>query len=358
MGKGFFERLVKILTILIALLVFGVIVLIHEFGHYIVAKKSGVKVEEFAIGMGPKLISKQYGETIYSIRLLPMGGFCKMLGEDSASEDKRSFTNKSVGTRIAVIAAGPFMNLLLAFSIIVWIVASNGYITTTIDTVLSDTPAEKSGLKAGDRIISLDRQRINLRQEVSLILNQTKDNPIELVVFRNGENITKVITPIIEQNSQQGFLGISFEFKKSGEANFFEVIGQSFWQVVFLVKQVVLGFIQIVSGQVSRDQIAGPVGVIQIIGESYEAGLKTSIYIAIQNVLYFAAIISANLGVMNLLPIPALDGGRLIFLIVEALRGKPMAVEKEGIIHFIGFTLLMVLMVFVLYNDVARIIAN
>lgn len=346
------------MTILIALIVFGAIVLVHEFGHYIVAKKSGVKVEEFAIGMGPKLISKQYGETLYSIRLLPMGGFCKMLGEDSASEDKRSFTNKSVGTRIAVIFAGSFMNLVLAFSIIAWLVGSNGYITTIIDHVLPDTPAANSGFQPGDKIISLDGQKIHIRQEISLILSQTRDNPIEIVASRNGEKITKVITPVIDENTNQGFLGISFEARDQGEASLFEILGQSFWQVIFLVKQVIIGFIQIVTGQVSRDQIAGPVGVIQIIGESYESGLKTSFYIAIQNVLYFAAIISANLGVMNLLPVPALDGGRLVFLIIEALRGKPIAVEKEGIIHFIGFALLMVLMVFVLYNDVIRIIAH
>ncbi|MBM7685167.1 MAG: regulator of sigma protease [Epulopiscium sp.] len=358
MGKRIYERAVSFLTILIALLVFGIIVLVHEFGHYAVAKKSGVKVEEFAIGMGPKLISKQYGETLYSIRILPMGGFCKMLGEDSASEDKRSFTNKSVGTRIAVIFAGPFMNLVLAFVIIAWFVGSNGYITTRIDHVLPDTPAASIGLQPGDKIISLDGQRIHIRQEISLILSQVKDHPIEIIASRDGEKITKVITPVIDEKTNQGFLGISFESKEQGEATILEILGQSLWQVVFLVKQVVLGFIQIITGQVSRQQIAGPVGVIQIIGESYESGLKTSFYIAIQNVLYFAAIISANLGVMNLLPIPALDGGRLVFLIIEGLRGKPIAVEKEGMIHFIGFALLMVLMVFVLYNDVVRIITH
>lgn len=346
------------LTIFIALLVFGIIVLIHEFGHYIVAKKSGIKVEEFAIGMGPKIMSKQYGETLYSIRVLPLGGFCKMLGEDEDSKDHRAFTNKSVGIRIAVIFAGPLMNLLLAFTIIAWIVGSNGYVTTSINDVIPDTPAEMSGLQIGDRIISLDGQKIHIRQEISLILSQIKNKSVEVVVLRNGERVSKLITPAIDQNTKQGFLGISFDVNEVGEANFFEIVEQSFWEVIFVVKQVVIGFIQIVTGQVSRDQIAGPVGVIQMIGETYESGLKTSFFLAIQSVIYFAAIISANLGVMNLLPIPALDGGRLVFLIIEAFRGKPMSVEKEGMVHFIGFALLMVFMVFVLYNDIARIITH
>lgn len=344
----------KVLTILIALLVFGVIVLIHEFGHYIVAKKSGIKVEEFAIGMGPKLMSKQYGETVYSIRALPLGGFCKMLGEDAESEDNRAFTNKSVGTRMAVIGAGPFMNLLLAFIIILWFIISGGYATTNVIQVYPDTPAEEADFKQGDKVLSIDGDKINIKQEISYILSETKDRPVEVVILRDGNKITKDIKPMLDSETKQWILGLGFEAKK-GTENILESITQSFWNVIFLVKLVIVGFFKIITGQIDKSQIAGPVGVIQMIGQSYEVGLKTSIIMAIQNVMYLAALISANLGVMNLLPIPALDGGRLVFLIVEGLRGKPIDVEKEGFIHFVGFVLLMALMVFILYNDLSRI---
>lgn len=342
------------MTILIALLVFGVLVLIHEFGHYIVAKKSGIKVEEFAIGMGPKLISKQYGETVYSIRALPLGGFCKMLGEDAASEDKRAFANKSIGIRMAVIGAGPIMNLLLAFIIILCFIISDGFATTIVNQVYPDTPAENSGFRQGDKVLSIDGDKINIKQEIPYILNETKDRPIEVVILRDDAKITKEIKPMLDKDTNQWILGLGFE-AKDGRKNILESITQSFWNVLFLVKLVVVGFFKIITGQVDKSQIAGPVGVIQMIGQSYEVGLKTSIIMAIQNVMYLAALISANLGVMNLLPIPALDGGRLVFLIIEGLRGKPIDVDKEGFIHFVGFVLLMALMVFILYNDLSRI---
>ncbi|WP_058485190.1 RIP metalloprotease RseP [Defluviitalea phaphyphila] len=344
------------MNILIALLVFGIIVLIHEFGHYIVAKKSGIKVEEFAIGMGPKLISKQYGETLYSIRIFPIGGFCKMLGEDEGVQDERAFSNKSVLTRIAVIAAGPIMNLLLAFIIILFFVISGGFLTTVVNQVAPNTPAEQADIRIGDKIVAIDGKKINIKEEISYILEKTKDQSIEVTILRDGNKIKKEIKPMLDEETGRWMLGIGFEFKE-GKENILESIAQSFWNVIFLVKLVIVGFFQIITGQVGADKIAGPVGVIEMIGESYEIGLKTSIIMAIQNVMYLAALISANLGVINLLPIPALDGGRLLFLIIEGLRGKPISVEKEGLIHFIGFVLLMVFMVFILYNDLSKLVA-
>mgnify|MGYP000876639293 CR=1 FL=1 len=344
-----------VLTILLAIIVFGIIILIHEFGHYIVAKKNGVKVEEFAIGMGPKLFGKKYKETVYSIRALPLGGFCKMLGEDDASEDERSFTNKSVGVRIAIIAAGPIMNLLLALGITIWFLTVNGYSTTIVREVYPDTPAERADFQSGDKVISIDNQKIHVREEMNFIINETEGRPVEVIILRNGEKIKKTVSPALDPKYNQWLLGFSLE---EGSGNFASTIREGFWQVAFLVKQTVIGFVRIITGQIGKDQVAGPIGVIGIIGEAYETGLKSSFFIAVQYVLYVASLISANLGVMNLLPIPALDGGRLVFLIIEAIRGKPIDVEKEGFIHFAGFVLLMILMVFIVYNDIVRMVVS
>jgi len=338
-----------VLTIFISILVFGLIILVHEFGHFIVAKKSGIMVEEFAMGMGPKLISKKIGETVYSIRAFPIGGFCNMLGADTATDDSRSFTNKPVRTRIAVIVAGPVMNLLLAYIIIVWSVASGGYLSTTVNRVLPNSAAEEIGLQAGDKIISLDGQRIHLKQEIDMIVQQTKSSPLQIVIERDGSRITKLVTP--RQEGDRWLIG--FE-PKIGENNVFNVLSQAFWQVIFIIKQVIIGLIQLVTLK-AKGQVAGPLGVMDIIGEAYQEGMKASFYVAIQYLLSITALISANLGVMNLLPFPALDGGRLIFLFLEGLRGKPVDVEKEGLIHFIGFAVLMTLMVVVLFNDISRI---
>lgn len=341
------------LSVLISILVFGIIILVHEFGHFIVAKKSGVLVEEFAIGMGPKILSKKIGETLYSIRLFPLGGFCKMLGEDSVLEDNRSFTNKSVGTRIAIIAAGPIMNLLLAYVITIWSIASTGFYTTTIDRIIPNSVAEEVGLQPGDKIISVDGQKIHIKQEIDTIIFETKDTPVEIEFLRSGDKLTEIVTPKMHNDR---FI-IGFE-PKSGENTIINILTQSFWEVVYIVKQVIIGVIKIFSFQVAKDQVAGPLGVMEIIGEAYQEGLKSSIYRAIQYLLSITTIISANLGVMNLLPIPALDGGRLVFLFFEALRGKPIDVEKEGMVHFIGFALLMVVMVIVLFNDISRILIH
>jgi len=342
-----------VLTILISIFVFGIIILFHEFGHFIVAKKSGILVEEFAIGMGPKFISKKIGETVYSIRVFPLGGFCKMLGQDSALDDNRSFTNKSVGIRIAVIIAGPLMNLLLAYIIIAWSISSSGFLTTTVNKVLPDSAAQEIGLQAGDKIISLDGQRIHIKEEIDTIIQQTKDSPIKIVFKRDRTNITKLVTP--KFNGERWLIG--FE-PKIGENNIINVLVQSFWQLLFIMKQVIIGVIKILTFQVEKEQVAGPLGVMGIIGQAYQEGMKASLYIAIQYLLSITAIISINLGIMNLLPIPALDGGRLVFLFLEALRGKPVDVEKEGMIHFIGFALLMTLMVVVLFNDISRVFTH
>ncbi len=341
------------MNIVVALLVFGIIVLVHEFGHFFVAKRNGIFVEEFAIGMGPKLLSRKIGETIYSIRMLPLGGFCKMMGEESESGDARAFSNKSVGVRMSVIAAGPFMNFLLAFIIIAWIAMAQGFSTTVIDKLDPDYPAAQAGLQVGDKITALNGRRIYNMQDLMYQLHENKGNPITIDLIRSKQTLKRIpLAPKWDEQNQQWRIGFT---PIMGKQSLGETFVYSFWSMIYLIKMTVVGFVRMFSGQVPKEQIAGPIGIFQIIGESYQVGIRENILYAIRNVAYIAALLSANLGALNLFPIPALDGSRLVFLGIEGIRKKPVSIEKESMIHFIGFVLLMVLMVFVAYNDIIKL---
>ena len=343
------------LTIVVAILVFGLIVLVHEFGHYIVAKKNGILVEEFAIGMGPKLIGRQWGDTLYSIRILPIGGFCKMLGEEEASDDMRSFSSKSVGARMAVIVAGPLMNFLLAFLIVWGISAIVGFTTTTIGQIEPGYPAEIAQLQTGDKIISMNGKRIQIFEKLSFYLAQYKEEqgPVELVIERNRQRMTFRLNP--KWDTELGTWRIGFASQPM-KGNILQTIQYSFNRMIFLIQATVSGFIQLMTNQVDRSQVAGPVGIIQVIGETYETGIQQSFIAALANVLWLAALLSANLGALNLFPIPALDGSRLIFLAVEGIRGKPIDAEKENMVHFFGLVVLMGFMIYVTYGDIVKLI--
>lgn len=338
-------------TILIDLLVFGILVLFHEFGHFSVAKLVGIKVHEFAIGMGPRIFNARKGETEYSLRILPIGGYVKMEGEDEASFDQRSFSNKPLWARISVIIAGPLMNFILAILLFCLIGYMSGIPsnTTVIGSVIENNPAQVAGIEAGDKIISIDGKVVQSWDEVVKIIHVSKDKELNIKIMRGQEEKTFDIKPVVDEKTKNAIVGISPTFEKS----FIKSIPMAFKQLIFIMKGMIDFFVQLfmklfmidTTKDIMKDMV-GPVGIIHLIGEA----AKTSIY----NLLSLAAIISINLGMVNLLPIPALDGGRLVFLLVEALRGKPLDPEKEGFIHFAGFVLLMGLMIFMVYKDVIR----
>lgn len=350
------------MSIIIALLIFGVIVVVHEFGHFIVARKNGILVEEFAIGMGPLIYGKKKGDTLYSIRALPLGGYCKMLGEDSSDYNEGSFNNKKVFQRIAVISAGSIMNFLLSFIIVFILISVNGFSTLTVRTVLDNSPAATSGLQSGDTIIRINDRRLRIFEDVHFAFMNNGGSPVTMTINRDGEIIAKEVTPVL--NNGRYMIGFSPQpnsgfFSPSNEsferAGLIDTLVNSFWTIVHYIRLVLFGLIQLFTFNVSIDDMAGPVGIVTLIDDAYQANRGINIWGTISQMATLAALISANLGVFNLVPFPALDGGRLIFLLVEAVRGKPVNPEREGMFHLIGFIMLMVLAVVVTFNDISRL---
>ena len=343
----------------------GVLVIAHEFGHFIVAKKSGIWVQEFAIGMGPKVFSRMKGETEYSIRALPFGGFCRMEGEtEDGNIGPRSFLNKSIGVRLAVMAAGPFMNFILAFLMIFGLTCTSYTATPEIREVLPDSAAQEIGLEAGDVIRSMDGKRIHIYDELLYALQNNRGEAIRLDVIRtDGQLYRYEITPKLDEErgtyligfSPQIYTGLLAEPVDGYEKMTVGATARySYFAMINYVKMTAEGLVRVFTFTASQDEYGGPIAIFKMVGESYEAGLEYSLKAAVQNVVYIGAVLSANLGVLNLFPIPALDGGRILFLLIEAIRRKPMDTETESKLQFLGFVFLMGLMVFVLYGDITK----
>lgn len=339
--------------IIILILMFAVLVLVHEWGHYIAAKKNGVLVHEFAIGMGPKIWSKQKGETLYSIRILPIGGFCNMEGEVGDNTNPRAMSAKKPWRRLVILAAGAFMNFLLAWILLTIVVGYQGYPGNIIATLEDNMPAKMIGMQIGDKVVAVDGKSI---KDLSDIQKATKDmdKTYTFEVEREGEGTFKfqMKPKWIEQEGRARF-GFGSQFVKP---SFFKQMEEGLKSTGTVIYQVWGGFIQMITGKVNMKEVAGIVGVVQIGANYWDSGMKIGLEAAIMNILYLAALLSANLGVLNLLPFPALDGGRILFTLIEMVCGKPVDPEKEGMFHFVGFVLLMALMVFVLYNDIMRLI--
>jgi regulator of sigma E protease len=334
-------QVIVLYTVIAALIVFGLLIFIHEFGHFLVAKLSDIRVLEFSLGMGPPVAKVKRGETEYSLRVFPLGGFVKMEGEEERVEDPRAFSSKHVLTRMSVIFAGPLMNFILAI-ILIAVIGFFAGVTTTRISVIPGGPAHKAGIQDGDKIVSIDTVKVDTWDEVVNLISQKPNEEIEVVVRRENSNYTYHVKSDIEQESNRGIIGIKAEVI---ERSFVESIKSGVEKTFWMSKMILNGIVLIIQGQTKAD-VVGPVGIIHLVGEAAKIGFL--------NLLYLAAVISTNLGLFNLLPIPALDGSRIFFLGVELLRGKPIEPEKEGLIHFVGFTLLMILMVFVAYKDIMR----
>lgn len=339
-----------LVTILITILVFGVIIFIHELGHFIAAKASGIKVHEFALGMGPTLFHFTKGETKYALRLFPIGGFVSMEGEDAESDDERAFSKKPVWKRIIVVVAGALMNVLLGFVILLFLngFRAGGVPTTVIAQFNGDSAAiEQSGLQIGDKILKINGRSMLIEQDIPFATSQDADGVVEMVVRRDGKKITLPevpVSPVTIVNEAGEEETVYPFFVASEKKNVLSLLKYTALNTLYVVRIVWLSLVQLVTGQASVNDLSGPIGVGKVIGQA--TAMSAS---ALFNMIAF---ITINIGVFNLLPIPALDGGRLIFLIIEGIRRKPINPKYEGYVHAVGLILLLVLMVFVTFKDI------
>lgn len=350
-------------TLILFILIFGAVVIAHEFGHFLLAKANGIHVVEFSVGMGPNLISVKKGGTRYALKLFPIGGACMFEGEDGLAEKdgelgEGSFLKAPVWGRISTVVAGPFFNFILAF-IIAFIMVNMSDIIAIRDPVATQVVegggAEAAGLQDGDLIISLNGERIRMYQEISLYMQATyRGGDLEVVYERDGERYTTTLTPQYDQASGIYMLGVA-------NSDFVEpkglaTIRYAWYEMRYSVKATYKSLGMLFRGRVSREDVAGPVGIaVNVVGKTYEAAKDYGWQSVLLSMLNITLMLSVNLGILNLLPIPALDGGRLVFLLVEVIRGKPVPPEKEGMVHFVGLMFFMVLMVFIFFNDLSNI---
>ena len=349
--------------IIIAIIIFGILIAIHEFGHFTAAKLCGVKVEEFAIGMGPALFKKQKGETVYALRILPIGGFCAMAGEDEESDDPRAFTNQGFWKKFVILCAGSFMNLVLGIVLILIMYAgAQAFVTPTIDHFMDGCPYEGAeAMQPGDTFYSIDGQRIYLVSDVSSFLIRG-DGVYDIVMLRDGEKVelkdfaltTKTYAEYADEGPKYGFV---FGYT---EATFGAKLEYTWDTTLEFSRLVWLGLGDLINGRVGLKDMSGPVGIVDMINEVGQQ--SESAKAAADNLLYISAFIAINLAIMNMLPIPALDGGRVFLMIVtviiEAVSRKKLDPKYEGYIHLGGMVLLLGLMALVMYNDIAKLITG
>ncbi len=349
--------------IIIAIIIFGILIAIHEFGHFTAAKLCGVKVEEFAIGMGPALFKKQKGETVYALRILPIGGFCAMAGEDEESDDPRAFTNQGFWKKFVILCAGSFMNLVLGIVLILIMYAgAQAFVTPTIDHFMDGCPYEGTeAMQAGDTFYSIDGQRIYLVSDVSSFLMRG-DGVYDIVMLRDGEKVelkdfaltTKTYAEYANDGPKYGFV---FGYT---EATFGTKLEYTWNTTLEFSRLVWLGLGDLINGKVGLKDMSGPVGIVDMMNEVGQQAESTKA--AADNLLYISAFIAVNLAIMNMLPIPALDGGRVFLMIVtviiEAVSRKKLDPKYEGYIHLGGMVLLLGLMALVMYNDIAKLITG
>ena len=431
-------KLSKLLNILVAIIIFSVIVVFHELGHFLLAKKNGIEVTEFSLGMGPRLLSTVKGNTRYSLKLFPIGGSCMMVGEDGEEDGPGSFGHASVWGRISVVAAGPIFNFILAFVFALVITSVMGYDPPKVLSVEENSPAEEAGLQVGDIITSFQGKHISIGRDISLYesLYGMQQDQIKMTVKRDGKKIdlnfkaasekkymlgfsyvpdgepeiTEVFvdgammkagvlagdvitavdgTKVSTGEELQTYLGehplgenaVTITVSRDGKekeftvqptvrtqvstgfvynlyrekTNFFGVLKYSAVEVRYWISSTIDSLGLLIKGPFRVNALSGPVGIVDAIGSSVEEAKSEGTVVMWMQMFYWAVLLSANLGVMNLLPLPALDGGRLVFLLIEAVTKKKVNPNIEGMIHFAGFVLLMALMVFVFMNDIKRL---
>ena len=335
-----------ILYVVIALFVFGVLIFIHELGHFLCARACGVGVKEFAIGMGPKLFSwrsKKY-DTIYGLRLLPIGGYVSMIGEDEESGADNAFCNKSVWKRICIVLAGPVMNIVLGFILmLVLVIGQKTLLSTTIYQFQEDA-LSSAKLCVNDEIVKIGKTRVNTFQDIIYEIMNKGNEPIDVTVIRDGEKIIleDVSFPVTTEQGVE--LGVYDFYPYKEEGTLPNYLKHAFSRSLSTVKMVIDSIVDLVGGRYGMEAVSGPVGVTEVIVDAAQRDFFTLLYVVI--------VISINLGVFNLVPFPVLDGGRLLFLLIEAVRGKPVKKEVEGYVNFAGMLILFAFMAFVVVKDV------
>lgn len=380
------------ITAIVSVLMFLVMVSLHEFGHFIVGKVLNFKIDEFSIGMGPAIFKKKKGETQYSLRAFPLGGYCKFDGEDEAESDNpRAFTSQKAWKRLLVLFAGGVSNVILGLLLFMLIVPMTSPARTNIvNTVVEHSYIEQAGIQPGDKIIRINGKRINCYNDISLYTqNFKKDEQATVTVKRNGEKLDFAFVPteqtvkttygengvtvdstingyttgsfveysesVPKENSLVGKTETTTRYiigftPKTKDITVFNVWSEALNQTKFVVKLVYQSFWQMITGKVGIEQMSGPVGIVSEVNNAVNSGSNSWLY-----VLNLVAILTINLGVFNLLPVPALDGGRIFFVLIELVFGKPVPPEKEGIVHAIGLILLLAFVVFISFHDVVRL---
>ncbi|MDE6659343.1 MAG: site-2 protease family protein [Eubacterium sp.] len=333
--------------IIIAILFFEFIVIIHEGGHFVAAKLMKIKVNEFAIGMGPKIISFKRKETQYSLRLFPVGGFCAMEGEDEESEVEGSFSSKKVGARILVVVAGALMNLLLGFLIVLCIVCSQNLVgTTTIAKFADDAVSPSYGLQVGDEIKNIDGMRIYTPTDVNTGFSRSSDGKVEMIVNRDGKDVTLNIS--FDMDDYEGHKYINMDFWLLGkEKTFTGVLSSTASSFVSYTRMVFLSVHDILVGKYGLSDLSGPVGAVSVVSDAVKASFGS--------MLRIMAVLTINIGLFNLFPIPALDGWRFFVLLAEGVTKKKLPAKWEYIINGVGLALLLLLMFFVTFSDIKRL---
>ena len=363
-----------VVSIIAFIIIIGLVIFIHEFGHYLAAKRNGVGVVEFAIGMGPDIVSWVKNGTKYSIKWIPFGGYCMMLGQENflpdtetegeeiVSDEEHAFRNKTVWQRIAVIAAGPIFNFLLAIVLAVLLTAMIGTTTSKIGAVSEGYPAAEAGLQAGDEIVKLNKTRTHLFSDITMYFTLHEGETVEVTYKRDGEKHTAVLTPQYSEEQGRYLIGIMSAGRES-DLSFADTLRYGFYEFEYNASAVIKSLGMLFSGKASLNDLSGPVGMAGIVHDivdevqedTKDESFWTTAYWVVVNLINFMILISANLGVMNLLPIPAVDGGRLLFLFIEVIIGKPVPKKFEGIVTVAGFIMLALLMVAVLFNDIRKI---
>jgi regulator of sigma E protease len=352
------------MSIVSAILLFGFLIFIHELGHFIVAKVSGVKVLKFSLGFGPKVIGKKRGETEYILSAIPLGGYVKMLGEDDdseidQSEMHRSFQNHPVGKRFLIILAGPLFNFLTAVVVFFFIlVIGMPTFLPVIGDVMTGTPAEKAQLRKGDRVVAINGSHIRQWSDMTAKIYESPEKKLIFTIKRDAQEIAVPITPekkttrdIFGEGKEIGLIGV----KPSGETFIiredpFSGAGNAFVKTGEITVLTIVGIVKIIQRIIPADTIGGPVLIFQMAEKQATAGAL--------NFFTFAAVISINLAVLNLLPIPILDGGHILFLSIEAIRKKPLSEKTVMIAQRVGMSLLLLLMAFAMYNDIFRLFSG
>ncbi len=342
--------------IVIAILLFSAIVIFHELGHFLLAKANGIRVDEFSLGLGPTLFGKEIGGTKFTVNLLPFGGACVM-GEDDADDmSEGSFNSKSVWQRISVIIAGPLFNLILALILCIIMIGWIGYRSPLVGEVTDGYAAVEQGMQAGDLITEINGRNVYLWDEITLYnLSSKAGDVVEVTYERDGQEYTANLEMKQLEGDSYARLGIVSTSERT-KPGIIGTVQYGAYTVRYWVNYTIESLKMLLTGQVGIDQMSGPVGIVDAVDTTYQQTKSSGWQTVVLNMMNIAILLTANLGVINLLPLPALDGGRLLFLLIEVIRGKRVPPEKEGKVHFAGFVLLMILMVVVMFNDIRKII--